>query len=289
MSEFHESDGVHDSAGYALNALDAAELAAFEEHLPGCESCQREVAEFAETTAQLALLSEEAPAVELRASVLSAIGGIRQLPADEVDSGEVDSSEVDPGEVDPGEVESGEVESDQAPADPAPANQAPADELAARRSQEKRRRSSVVRLGVAAAMALILGLGGWIWGYNQHREQQVAVAGASAANRLLSAPDVRTYPVSLKDGTPATFVVSKSLNQAMFVGADLPAAEPGRTYQLWTVTTSAVPNVTFAGGPETTQFMTGDIAGAAGLAISSEPAGGSKQPSDVLGQTKLSS
>ena len=226
MSEFHEPDGVHDSAGYALNALDAAELAAFEEHLPGCESCQREVAEFAETTAQLALLSEEAPAVDLRASVLSAIGGIRQLPADEADSGEVES----------GEVESGEVESDQVPADQAPADQAPADELAARRSQEKRRRSSVVRLAVAAAMALILGLGGWVWGYNQHRDQQVAVAGASAANRLLSAPDVRTYPVSLKDGTPATFVVSKSLNQAMFVGADLPAAEPGRTYQLWTVT-----------------------------------------------------
>ena len=255
--------------------MDPAELAAFEEHLAGCETCQREVAEFAETTAQLALLSEEAPPAELRGSVLAAIGEVRQLPA------EVARRAGGPG-ADGGRTGGPAREG----ADDRKPDEVP-DELAGTSIvRTPRRRPRVVLAGRRGGDgADPLALGGWAYGLVQHRNQQEVVAGTSAITRLLSAPDVRTYPVEVA-GTPATFVVSKTLNQAMFVGADLPAAEPGRTYQLWTIASAVVPNVTFAGGPDTTQFMTGDIASAAGLAISSEPAGGSKTPTDVLGQAE---
>jgi anti-sigma-K factor RskA len=92
------------------------------------------------------------------------------------------------------------------------------------------------------------------------------------------------------DGTPATFVVSKSLDKAMFVGADLPAAAQGRTYQLWTLDSAETPKAaeTFAGGPDTTVFMSGDIAAAAALAVTNEPEGGSTKPTlPILASTAL--
>jgi anti-sigma-K factor RskA len=51
-----------DLGGYVLGALEPAERAAFEEHLAGCEACQREVAELRGLPE---LLERAAPAVEV--------------------------------------------------------------------------------------------------------------------------------------------------------------------------------------------------------------------------------
>src|SRR5690242_539179 len=85
MSEFHVEVGA-----YALDALDESERAAFEQHLSGCRSCQRELAEFTETTARLSALGDVAPPVELRGSLLDAIRQVRPLPPRDA------SSPVDP-------------------------------------------------------------------------------------------------------------------------------------------------------------------------------------------------
>ncbi len=65
--------GIHElTAGYALDALDADERAAYEAHLATCESCQQELASFWETTSALAVAaSGPAPSPSLRERILS--------------------------------------------------------------------------------------------------------------------------------------------------------------------------------------------------------------------------
>ncbi len=65
---------IHElSAGYALDALDAAERLAFERHLPDCAACQDELASFWEVTGALALSSDAgAPSPLLRDRILAA-------------------------------------------------------------------------------------------------------------------------------------------------------------------------------------------------------------------------
>jgi anti-sigma-K factor RskA len=313
VSEFHVEVGA-----YALDALDESERAAFEQHLAGCRSCQRELAEFTETTVRLSAPGDIPPPAELRGSLLDAIRQVRPLPPldapSPVDAAGSRANVTEPGigRADPEDPNTEDPNTKGAPTQdiaprralrpashpqPDPASEsardlgsagggAPSDELALRRLKRQGRRSRVLTLAVAAVTVIALAFGGWA--YVLQRQQHTVAAQAAAANQLLSAPDVKTYPVTVS-GAPATFVVSKSLDKAMFVGADLPAAAQGRTYQLWTVTAEkqADPDVTFVGGPDTNLFLDGDISNAAGLAVSIEPAGGSSQPTEVLATTAL--
>ena len=65
--------GIHElTPGYALDALDPEERSAYEAHLGGCESCQRELASFWETTEALAIAaSGPAPSPALRERILA--------------------------------------------------------------------------------------------------------------------------------------------------------------------------------------------------------------------------
>jgi anti-sigma-K factor RskA len=72
--------GIHDlTAGYALDALDAEERAAYEEHLDGCERCREELTGFWAVTSSLALAATgPAPPPELRERILSGARAGRQ-------------------------------------------------------------------------------------------------------------------------------------------------------------------------------------------------------------------
>ncbi len=72
--------GIHElTAGYALDALDADERAAFEAHLPGCERCQQELESFWETAEALAVATAgPAPPPALRERILEAARAERQ-------------------------------------------------------------------------------------------------------------------------------------------------------------------------------------------------------------------
>jgi anti-sigma-K factor RskA len=321
VSEFHVEVGA-----YALDALDESEREAFEQHLASCRSCQRELAEFTETTARLGVLGDVAPPAELRGSLLDAIRQVRPLPPLDVPSTtepagqhpELVAAEAAGAVPDPEAPRPAREGEPKRALEPAPevdstqdrdledirgrehsdagawsgdrsgdGSSEASDELERRRLKRQGRRSRLLTLAVAAVTVIALAFGGWA--YVLQRQQQTVASQAAAANQLLSAPDVRTYPVSV-GGTPATFVVSKSLDKAMFVGADLPAAAQGRTYQLWTLDSTKTPKPaeTFPGGPDTAVFMTGDITDAAALAVTNEPEGGSAKPTlPTLASTAL--
>jgi anti-sigma-K factor RskA len=73
------TEDLHTYVGlYALDALDGEVLTEFEQHLSTCTSCQQEVREFGATASRLGSTLAVAPPPALRASVLSAIGNVRQ-------------------------------------------------------------------------------------------------------------------------------------------------------------------------------------------------------------------
>jgi anti-sigma factor RsiW len=75
--------GIHElTAAYALDALDPDDRRAYEEHLPACEECQRELASFRETAAALAVAAsgpEPGPALRQRI-----VEGARAEPGQQV-------------------------------------------------------------------------------------------------------------------------------------------------------------------------------------------------------------
>jgi hypothetical protein len=255
MSEIHGAVG-----SYVVNALDGDEREEFEAHLAVCPTCTREVQEFCETAAELSLLaSATPPPAALRSSILSAISEVRPLPPELLPP--EPSAEIAPAQPSPPAAET-------APAD------RPIDELALRRQQ---RRTRILSVMVAAVVAAALALGGVVYGLVQARQAQVAQQ--AAETELLTAPDVKTYTATMKDGGQVSFVVSRSLNRAMFVGKDLPAVGADRTYQLWTLEGKrAIPDNTVSGGGDRKEFFRETLGGVTGLAVSVEAAGGAQQP-----------
>ena len=256
MSEIHEN-----AVGYALTALDAAERAEFEAHLDGCELCQQEVAEFCETAADLSFLTQAAPPPTVRANVLAAIRTLPQLPAEDEASG-----------------------SRLLPAAPAAMPESwlsherstrALDQLELRR---QRRRNTVLKGLVAALLIVAVGLGGVIYTLVQQREAVVA-ARPVYEEELLRADDAQIVVTpTLKGGGRCTFIVSRKLNRALYLGTGMPDPGQDRNYQLWTVTgtlpnidpnlDNPVPNVR-----PWRQFFRGDVAQADLLAVSIERAG----------------
>ncbi|HEY7380725.1 MAG TPA: anti-sigma factor [Gaiella sp.] len=72
--------GIHElTAAYALDALEADERLAFEEHLRDCERCRDELASFLEVSSALAVAATgPEPRAELRERILAEAGSERQ-------------------------------------------------------------------------------------------------------------------------------------------------------------------------------------------------------------------
>jgi Anti-sigma-K factor rskA len=255
MIDIHET-----AAPYAVDALDHADLVEYEDHLAGCSACQDELVELYETAAELSLLAQATPRSALRGSVLDAVRATSQIS-----EGPSVGSNGGQGQPVPGTELTRSEEPDQ-----------PVDELAIRR---RRRRSRVLAGLVAAVLAIAVGLGGVVYPMVQQRQAQVAQV--LLEEQLYAAPDSVTTTTALPGGGRATFVASRQLDRAVFVGTDLPDPGPNR-YQLWTVTGSNLdkPTGVFrdaqAADPasEVKLFFSGNIAEADFLAVNLEPAGG---------------
>jgi hypothetical protein len=259
MSESHAAVG-----SYAVNALDRAELDEFEAHLETCETCRREVSEFAETVAELSLLAATPPPA-LRDSILGAIKEVRPLPPEE------------PGAMTTPETASPTPDQPQSvPPAPPPVQRLLVDELALRR---QRRRTRILTAAVAAVMVIAVSLGGWVYTLVQNRQAQVAEA--TLETQLFSAPDVKIYAQTMANGGKASFVVSQAQNRALFIGTDLPEAGQGKRYQLWTLTPTPDADNLFDGGATKKQWFDNPVTDASGLAVSIEPAAGATVPSDI--------
>jgi anti-sigma-K factor RskA len=68
------------AGAYAMDALTGADKARFERHLARCPECAREISEFAEATARLAVAAALPPPAALKDRTLAATERARQLP-----------------------------------------------------------------------------------------------------------------------------------------------------------------------------------------------------------------
>lgn len=259
MQGGNRSLDVHgDAPLYAVDALEPEERAAFEEHLRGCAACRADVDSFGEVGAALASAVAQDPPPALRENVLAAIHGTRAGPSAGTPAGTTAGSS--------------------SPAGPETGASSGADVV----SLVHRRRPRRQWLAAAAAAAVLLpgaALGGWAVGTQteQREQQQLAAQEQDRQARLLAAADVATHQLAV-DGRTATLVVSEQEDAAMFVAADLPAPGEGQEYQLWLMQDgSPVPDVHFGGG-QVQVWLDGDVDRAGAVAMTVEPAGGSRTP-----------
>jgi hypothetical protein len=266
------------AAAYALAAMDAGELAEFEVHLATCDFCQRAVAEFSKTAAVLSLLNQATPPVSLRQNVLGVIQKVPQLPAE-------DQARERPGtpaapirhrSTDTGTPPTGPRRALPDSVIPDEPETPPVDELELRR---QRRRNRIMRGLVAAMLIVVVGLGGVIYTLVQEQRRAEVAAKPAFEEQLLRAEDARIVVApTLQGGGRCTFIISRKLNRALYLGTNMPDPGQGRRYQLWTATgtrsdidpqlDNPVPNVR-----PWRQFFRGDIAQADFLAVSIEREG----------------
>lgn len=272
---------LHGAVGsYVVHALDEPELSEFEAHIAGCDRCSNEIASFNETLAEMSADFEVSPPAELRSSVLSAITGITQLPAEPEQ--QVAASPRH------GLFVAAEDQAlhDQADPDQKAENEAPAEQGLApvvSLADARRRRAPRALIAVAAAVALIaVAAGGWAVTLNGRLQNQQAGQALSQQqsqreSKLLRAPDAKIYTSTLKDGSPVSYVVSKTQNAAALIGGDVASPGAGKTYQIWTISgkgnTTYSRDATFGAGNQQSVFLTTNVGQANLLGISIEPTG----------------
>ncbi|HEY2042838.1 MAG TPA: anti-sigma factor [Jatrophihabitans sp.] len=140
--------------------------------------------------------------------------------------------------------------------------------------------------GLAAACALIAILVG-AWGYQQHRDAgRTSASPYSQFNAVLSAPDARTISHSLGTGN-ATVVYSRSTGKVAMVAHGISAPGANKVYQLWMLASGkpAASGGTFTpdANGEVRIAAQGDVKDTASMGVSIEPAGGSPQPTHIVG------
>jgi len=228
------------TGAYALHALDPAESEAFRQHLSGCDLCAQEVRELEETTARLGAAAGAAAPPELREQVLRRIGTVRQVP----------------------------------PLLPAAAGPAAPGRVGRR-----------YRFALAASLVAAATLGSVsVWQYQQARaasgqavrtQQQ-----ADAVTAVLTAADAKATSGTLTDGADGTVIVSRRLDQAVFLTPGLPSLPGHQVYQLWYDDAGTMRPAGFVrpGAENQAVLLRGPIGSARGMGITVEPAGGSTRP-----------
>ena len=243
----------HLSGAYAVDALDADERAAFEEHLAVCADCRAEVAELSATAHSLSSLTEATPPPSLRASVLTGISQVRPLPPIPEDAGQ--------------------------PADPADL---------ADRSDPAQAHATVVPLRrrtstwfAAAAAAAVIAVGGLVW------SPWADDAGSlSPVDQVAAAADAKRVS-STTGAVTAEVAYSRQLGRAALSVNGLTPAPDGSTYQLWLLDSGGAASsaglLTVDAEGRGEALLAGDASTASTVAMTLEPAGGSPQPtSDPL-------
>jgi anti-sigma-K factor RskA len=247
------------SGAYVVDALDDAERATFEQHLPGCLDCQREVAGLREATALLADDSALAPPASLRASVLSGIKTIRPLAPETGGQDEHRWSH---------------------PVEAAPIPQV-AEQPAATVLPFRRRASRVTKLVAAAAAVAAIGAGIVYQPWQGNGDTPSATL--SPADQVLTAPDAQKMSVSFKDGSSATVYRSVSEGHAVLLTRGMAAPPSGKTFELWLRNKAGVmkPAGLMTTGGDHKVLLKGAATSATGIGITVEPEGGSSSPSSA--------
>lgn len=235
------SSDIHALSGaYAVDALDDAERAEFEQHLAVCATCREEVAGLQRAATEIAAATELPPPPSLRASVLAGISDVRPLPPAE------------------------------------PVRDLPDDAPDNVRALPRRRvwRS----IGLAAAAAAIVAGGATVavhpW------DGSSSSGDHSPRDQVLTAADVQRFSGSVKGGGTVTVYRSPALDRAVVVTRGMAPAPAHHVYELWLQSPKGamVPGGLFSGGSDLRQLVRGKAGAARALGITVERAGGSSVP-----------
>ena len=233
---------LHDlAAPYALDALDLSERRRFEEHLSSCTACREEVAELQEAAVALSEGMEHAPPAALRRRVLD------QVAAEAAGPGADDARTA--------------------------ARAARRDADAAR--TQAGRRSTRRGWWLAAAAAVVIGAGTW---------GAVELLDApDPASRIVQAQDAREYDARTPEGEDLTVIASAAQDAAVLrLPSALGRPPEGKVYQAWYVGTDGAARSAGVLDEEAVEdgesVLEGSLAGAAAVAVTVEPEGGSQQP-----------
>ena len=198
------------AAGHALSALEPEDEQAFLRHLSGCARCERELAVHDETLAHLAYAPDAAEPPDsllasIRAGVLASGRGASFHSARGLDDATMESRSA------------------------APVSLA----AARRRRTDSRLRRSSVWTGVAAAAAMVLGLGVWNATLQQDRAEQDAWGDRMAvAVRELRDADTDTVSLRGDDGAVVAVALVRGTELSLVVDG-LPVNDDATTYVLW--------------------------------------------------------
>lgn len=132
-------------------------------------------------------------------------------------------------------------------------------------------------LVLAAAVALLVAVGGTLW---LRPGDEPAPVTATTTERVLAAEDATRVTQRFDDGSRATVVVSRSEGRAVILTEDMQLAPAGSDYQLWLVDSEnrMEPAGLMPDDPDATMLLHGDASQAAGIGVTVEPDGGSPQP-----------
>jgi hypothetical protein len=244
----------HDLVGaYLLDALEPAELAGFEQHLAGCDSCRSEVAELSQVVDVLPLAVETAqPSAGLRDRVLAAI----------------------------------QAEGDTRPALTPIAGGRP-------EPRARRRLGWLEAVAGLAAVAVLAALGIWNLQLQSKVDKQQAQLKfqRAVASALASGATVTTMASTGPGrGAEAAMVQSHKGKPAYLIVEGLPQTPSNKTYELWLVKKTPVPAGTFRYSGSDPQIVRLPIssAGYPVAAVTLEPGhGGSAPKGPFVLQAKL--
>ncbi|WP_236796130.1 anti-sigma factor domain-containing protein [Amycolatopsis sp. GM8] len=230
------------TGAYVLDALDEPERRQFERHLAECPECVQEVAGLRETTVRLGLAVSETPPAGMKEQVLARIGQVRQEP---------------PGIGYP--------------------------RVPARRGHRWPVRLVSVAAAVAVAVAAALG----VVAYQTQSRLDAARAQLSqvrsaqnAVAELLSAPDLRAIPAQGGRAGGGSVLVSRQLDRGLLFVSGMPDQPATSTYQAWVIADGTAKSIGVLGpaGRTATPLLFGSLGGADEVAMTIEPAGGSREP-----------
>jgi anti-sigma-K factor RskA len=257
---------IHDLVGaYCVDALEPAEHAAFEAHLPGCPDCREEVAANREALAALAGAHPVLPPAGIVDAVLAEVRGGTKKAGTTPDAGPA-----------PGRLGAAPAQGD-----------AEAPDARAGAATRRRDRGPSAWLAAAAVGALLFA-GGVVVGRAGAPAADVAESAAmSSVLAVASAADAHVLPVDLM-GAPSRVIMSQEMGKVAFVAEDLPTPAKGQCYQVWKVTADgskeSVGVVTPDADGHIAVVLEGAGDGATEFVITLEPPGGSKQPTgDMVG------
>lgn len=241
------------SGSYALNGLDAADLAEFETHLQQSQATRDEVTELTDTAVLLGLAVEPVqPSAGLKASIMDQLDAHPQLPVAASSAAGASSASV-----------------------AAAAFESPA----GRKAQARWFTRPVTALAaVAAAIALFVGGGVVTTSLAQNSFAQQQADQLAAIN---SADDAQRASVDLADGGTATLVWSNTLLSSALIVDGLAPLPADRTYELWYINDAgARPAGTFgvAGSGSTWRVLDGTMKAGDTVGVTVEPRGGSDAP-----------